>query len=224
MEKKEIPVTGPENEELSEQQEKIVDQHEETPIPEEGEPLDSEQFEEVAEEIIEALASEEETITVENGEAANDDMKKIKDTEKMAAELADMKDKYLRLYAEFDNYRKRTLREREDLFKTAAQDTISSLLSTLDDFERAMKVADAAAETIPEGVRLIYDKLFRTLEQKGLKAMESDGQPFNADLHEALTKIPAPVDDLKGKVIETIEKGYYLKDKIIRYAKVVVGV
>jgi molecular chaperone GrpE len=145
---------------------------------------------------------------------------------KIAAELSEMKDKYLRLYAEFDNYRKRTLREREDMIKTAAQDTIKAIIPTLDDFERAIKASKAEAEnnsTIIEGVVLIQEKLLRTLEQQGLKAMESDGQPFNPDMHEALTKVPVPNEELKGKVIETIEKGYYLKDKIIRYAKVVVG-
>jgi molecular chaperone GrpE len=145
---------------------------------------------------------------------------------KIAAELSDMKDKYLRLYAEFDNYRKRTLREREDMIKTAAQDTIKSIIPTLDDFERAIKASKTDSEnnnTIIEGIVLIQEKLLRTLEQQGLKAMESDGQPFDPDMHEALTKVPVPSEELKGKVIETIEKGYYLKDKIIRYAKVVVG-
>jgi molecular chaperone GrpE len=99
------------------------------------------------------------------------------------------------------------------------------MLSTLDDFERAIKAAKSTGEdsSILEGIVLIYEKMFKTLEQQGLKTMDSDGQDFNPDLHEALTKIPVPNDDLKGKVIETIEKGYYLRDKIIRYAKVVVG-
>jgi molecular chaperone GrpE len=147
------------------------------------------------------------------------------DNEKIASELSEMKDKYLRLYAEFDNYRKRTLREREELIKTAAESAIKSMLSTLDDFERAIKAAKSTGEdsSILEGIVLIYEKMFKTLEQQGLKTMDSDGQDFNPDLHEALTKIPVPNDDLKGKVIETIEKGYYLRDKIIRYAKVVVG-
>jgi molecular chaperone GrpE len=136
-----------------------------------------------------------------------------------------MKDKYLRLYAEFDNYRKRTMREREELIKTAAESAIKSMLSTLDDFERAIKAAKSSSEdsAILEGIILIYEKMFKTLEQQGLKIMESDGEEFNPDLHEALTKIPVPNDELKGKVIETIEKGYYLREKIIRYAKVVVG-
>ncbi len=145
--------------------------------------------------------------------------------DKTAEELSDMKDKYLRLYAEFDNYRKRTLREREELIKTAAEGTIKAILPTLDDFERAIKAAKAGNDdnSIIEGIVLIYEKLLRSLEQQGLKVMESDGQAFDPDLHEALTKVPSPNDDMKGKVFETIEKGYYLREKIIRYAKVVVG-
>jgi molecular chaperone GrpE len=167
---------------------------------------------------------------IENtNEEGGDEVKKQKgsedESEKLASELSEMKDKYLRLYAEFDNYRKRTMREREELIKTAAESAIKSMLSTLDDFERAIKAAKSSNEesTILEGILLVYEKMFKTLEQQGLKAMDSDGQDFNPDLHEALTKIPVPSDDLKGKVIETIEKGYYLRDKIIRYAKVVVG-
>jgi len=175
---------------------------------------------------------EDNSADIENEESKNEaEAKKDSDSNqdnsaKITAELSEMKDKYLRLYAEFDNYRKRTLREREDMIKTAAQDTIKSIIPTLDDFERAIKASKAEAEnnsTIFEGVVLIQEKLLRTLEQQGLKAMESDGQPFNPDMHEALTKVPVPNEELKGKVIETIEKGYYLKDKIIRYAKVVVG-
>jgi molecular chaperone GrpE len=176
---------------------------------------------------------EDNSADLDNKEDANNEAEAKKDSDsnqdnsaKITAELSEMKDKYLRLYAEFDNYRKRTLREREDMIKTAAQDTIKSIIPTLDDFERAIKASKAEAEnnsTIFEGVVLIQEKLLRTLEQQGLKAMESDGQPFNPDMHEALTKVPVPNEELKGKVIETIEKGYYLKDKIIRYAKVVVG-
>ena len=150
----------------------------------------------------------------------------VDELSKVSTELGEMKDKYLRLYAEFDNYRKRSIREREDLIKLAAQDTIKSILPTLDDFERALKHSKPETEnndSIVEGIKLIHDKLLKSLEQQGLKAMESDQQAFDPDLHEALTKVPAPTEDLKGKVIETIEKGYYLKDKIIRYAKVVVG-
>jgi molecular chaperone GrpE len=161
----------------------------------------------------------------ENVEEQKKQENQADDNATIAAELSEMKDKYLRLYAEFDNYRKRTMREREELIKTAAESAIKSMLSTLDDFERAIKAAKSANEdsSILEGILLIYEKMFKTLEQQGLKIMQSDGEEFNPDLHEALTKVPVPNDELKGKVIETIEKGYYLRDKIIRYAKVVVG-
>jgi|LakMenEpi03Aug12_release.lakeMendotaPanAssembly.Ray.scaffolds.fasta_scaffold439633_2 molecular chaperone GrpE len=201
MDNKEIPVDGPEKE-----AKKTTEQ----PQTEKVENELDENNENVAEESEEELKKQKGT----------DD-----DGEKLASELSEMKDKYLRLYAEFDNYRKRTMREREELIKTAAESAIKSVLSTLDDLERAIKAAKSSNEesTILEGIMLIYEKMFKTLEQQGLKVMDSDGQDFNPDLHEALTKIPVPSDDLKGKVIETIEKGYYLRDKIIRYAKVVVG-
>jgi molecular chaperone GrpE len=207
MEKKDIPVEGPEKEQkqAAEEQTNIID---------ETESLENENFEE------ESAESNDEA-DAENNEKQN----AVDENSKAAAELSEMKDKYLRLYAEFDNYRKRTLREREELIKTAAEGAIKSIIPTLDDFERAIKAAKAANEenSIVEGIVLIYEKMLRTLEQQGLKAMESDTQPFDPDLHEALTKVPVPSDDMKGKVIETIEKGYYLKEKIIRYAKVVVG-
>jgi len=143
--------------------------------------------------------------------------------EKLTAELAEMKDKYLRLYAEFDNYRRRSSRELLDMQKVASQTLIKQLLPALDDFDRAAKAAEASNEPISEGLSLVFSKLTRTLEQQGLKPMESNGATFDPDLHEAITKIPVPTDDLKGKVVDTVECGYYLHDKIIRYAKVVVG-
>jgi molecular chaperone GrpE len=147
------------------------------------------------------------------------------DTSKLQSELAEAKDKYLRLFAEFDNFKKRSMRERLDYMKTAAQDTLQALLPVADDFERAKKAADVpgSAETFPEGVTLVFNKFMGILEAKGLKAMESTGQDFDAEKHEAVTEIPAPSPELVGKVVDTIEKGYYLQDKIIRYAKVVVG-
>lgn len=140
-------------------------------------------------------------------------------------ELHEMKDKHLRLFAEFENYKKRTLKEKIDLLNSAAEDTLSVLLPVLDDFDRAKKSAEQenSKEVFSEGVSLVYQKLYATLHQKGLKAMESTGLAFDPELHEAITEIPAPTEDMKGKVIDTIEKGYYLKEKIIRYAKVVVG-
>jgi molecular chaperone GrpE len=140
-------------------------------------------------------------------------------------ELSLANDKYLRLYAEFDNFRRRTIKEREDARKMEGKDVITSLLPVLDDFERALKATENATEVAPvrEGVILIQNKLKNALTQKGLQPMESIGQPFDADLHEAITNIPAPTDDLKGKVIDEMEKGYYLNDKVIRFAKVIVG-
>lgn len=141
-------------------------------------------------------------------------------------ELGEMKDKYLRLFAEFDNYKKRTIKEKLDLMKTAAQDTMSALLPVLDDFDRARRSAEdqSTEEVFSEGVKMVYDRLYTTLKARGLEAMETDGGvDFDAELHEAITEIPAPSEELKGKIVDTIEKGYYLNDKIIRHARVVVG-
>jgi molecular chaperone GrpE len=147
----------------------------------------------------------------------------VQEIETLKAEIEEAKDKYLRLFAEFDNFKKRSVKERFELMKTAAQETITSLLPVLDDFDRAKKSADAGTESFSEGVQLVYQKLFSTLEHKGLKAMESTGVDFDPEWHEAITDIPAPTEEMKGKVIDTIEKGYTLNEKIIRYAKVVVA-
>lgn len=140
-------------------------------------------------------------------------------------ELAELKDKYLRLYADFENFRRRTAKEKLELVSTASEGLMVALLPVVDDFERAMqsleKTSDVAA--LKEGVSLIFHKLTKTLESKGLKPMQSKGEPFNADLHESVTQFPAPSEDLKGKVIDEVEKGYYLNDKVVRFAKVVVG-
>ncbi len=139
-------------------------------------------------------------------------------------QLDEVRDKYMRMYAEFENYKKRSIREKLDWMKTASQDTMAALLPVLDDFDRAKKFADEKSETgWSEGVELVYQKLYNTLKQKGLEAMQSNGEVFDPELHEAITEIPAPTEDLKGKVVDTIEKGYRLNDKIIRHAKVVVG-
>lgn len=146
--------------------------------------------------------------------------------EKLHGELKNEKDKFLRLFAEFENYKKRTNKERIDLFKTASQDVMISMLPVLDDFERALNhiEEDKEAEDLRKGVLLIYQKLVSTLEQKGLSVMTvSNGDVFNADDHEAITQIPAPTDDLKGKIIDVVEKGYRLGDKVIRFPKVVIG-
>jgi molecular chaperone GrpE len=139
---------------------------------------------------------------------------------KLEAELSSTKDKYLRLYSDFENYKKRINRDRIDLIKNAGQEMLLSILPVMDDMERALK---AMNEKESEGVRLVYQKLKSITENKGLKAMESVGKSFDTELHDAITNMPAPSEDMKGKVIEEIEKGYYLYDKVIRHAKVIVG-
>tara|TARA_R100000988_G_scaffold28713_1_gene14747 strand:+ start:125 stop:676 length:552 start_codon:yes stop_codon:yes gene_type:complete len=135
------------------------------------------------------------------------------------------KDRYLRLFAEFENFKKRTARERVDMFKTAGADVIGSLLPVLDDFERALKeIEKSEDDSLLKGVELIHNKLRETLKSKGLHLMDvKPGDAFDADSHEAITQIPAPEDKLKGKIIDVVEKGYTLGDKIIRYPKVVIG-
>lgn len=150
---------------------------------------------------------------------------KVAEEDDTARELTELKDKYLRLYADFENFRRRTAKEKLDLVSTANESLMLALLPVLDDFERAMQSFENASDTaaLKEGVQLIYNKLFKNLETKGLKPMTARGEAFNADLHESVTQFPAPSDDLKGKVIDEIEKGYMLNDKVIRFAKVVVG-
>lgn len=140
-------------------------------------------------------------------------------------EINDLKDKYMRLYAEFENFKRRTAKEKLEMITMASKDTIATLLPVLDDFERAKKNAEDpnSAEQFSEGVLLVYDKLNKTLKNKGLVRMESNGLDFDPEYHEAITEIPAPTEEMKGKVIDTVEAGYFLNDKIIRYAKVVVG-
>lgn len=146
--------------------------------------------------------------------------------EQLKDQLAGEKDKFMRLFAEFENYKKRTTKERIELFKTASQDVIVSMLPVLDDFERALMHIedDKEAEELRKGVLLIYTKLLTTLEQKGLSKIEvNQGDVFNADDHEAITQIPAPSEDLKGKIIDVVERGYRLGEKVIRFPKVVIG-
>ncbi len=145
--------------------------------------------------------------------------------EQLAQDLAKEKDKFLRLFAEFENYKKRTSKERIDLFKTANQDVLLAMLPVLDDFDRALvEINKSEDELLAKGVELIYDKLKNTLVSKGLEQVEvRAGDAFNADYAEAITQIPAPSDKLKGKIVDVLEKGYKLGDKIIRYPKVVIG-
>lgn len=141
------------------------------------------------------------------------------------AKYEEVNDKFIRLYSEFDNFKKRNARERIDLIKTAGADVLKSVLPVLDDFDRAIKANETAEDiaAVKEGFSLINHKLYHLLETKGLKKMEVIGQPLDTELHEAITQIPAPTEDLKGKVIDVIENGYYLNDVVLRYAKVVVG-
>jgi molecular chaperone GrpE len=145
--------------------------------------------------------------------------------EKLKAELEEIKDKYLRKVAEFDNFKRRSAKERIELIQTAGRDVITDMLDVLDDCDRAQKQLEVSdnAETIKEGVMLVFSKLRSSMQARGVKAMETVNQEFNPDLHEAITEIPAPAEELKGKVIDEVMKGYYLNDKIIRHAKVVVG-
>ena len=145
--------------------------------------------------------------------------------EKLQEELRNEKDKFLRLFAEFENYKRRTAKERIDLFKTANQEVLQAMLPVLDDFDRAWaQVSKSDDEALVTGVQLIHDKLISTLVFKCFEEVEvRAGDAFNADFAEAITQIPAPNDKLKGKIVDVIEKGYKLGDKIIRYKKVVIG-
>jgi molecular chaperone GrpE len=137
----------------------------------------------------------------------------------------ELHDKYLRLSAEFDNYRKRTLKEKTDLIKTAGDELLKKILPVIDNFERALKALDQSDDinAIKQGVDIIYNHFREFVQQQGVKEIPAMNEPFNIDLHEAVTTLPAPSEELKGKVIDVIEKGYILHDKVIRYAKVVVG-
>ncbi len=145
--------------------------------------------------------------------------------EQLQTALDEQKDKYLRLMAEFDNFRRRTAKERLDLIQTAGKDVIVSLLDVLDDCDRAEKQLQGSDDIAvqKEGIQLVFNKLRSVMLQKGVKAMESVNTDFDVELHEAITEIPAASENLKGKVVDEIVKGYYLNDKLIRFAKVVVG-
>lgn len=154
----------------------------------------------------------------------SNDAQNSQDVDLLKGQIDELKDKYLRLMAEFDNYKRRTSKERISLIETAGRDTMTALLPVLDDFARAKKAADmpGSTEVFSEGVHMVYHKLISTLEQRGLKAMESNGADFDPEQHEAITEIPAG-ESMKGKVVDTVECGYTLGERIIRYAKVVVG-
>ncbi len=145
--------------------------------------------------------------------------------EQLTQDLAAEKDKFIRLFAEFENYKRRTAKERIDLFKTANQEVLLALLPVLDDFDRAqIEISKSGDENLLKGVELIHEKLKTTLASKGLEGVDvKAGDSFDADFAEAITQIPAPSNDLKGKIVDVVEKGYKLGDKIIRFPKVVIG-
>jgi len=145
--------------------------------------------------------------------------------EQMGQKLAEINDKHIRLAAEFDNYRKRTLKEKSDLLKYGAESTLKNMLPVIDDFERALKLIESTPDEDPvkSGILLIYNKFREYLVRQGIKEIECKNCEFNVDEHEAITRFPAPSDELKGKIIDVVEKGYYYHDKVIRFAKVVIG-
>lgn len=169
----------------------------------------------------------EEKQTVEEKKQADEEKDKPKEKKELSWEekYKEANDKYLRLSAEFDNYRKRTLKEKMELTKSAGEEILVSILPVMDNFERAMKSMEDAKDlkAVKEGIDLIYGKFKEFLQQKGVKEIEAQNLELDTDIHEAVTKIPAPDKKLKGKIVDVIEKGYYLNDKVIRYSKVVVG-
>lgn len=169
---------------------------------------------EVGDTILENNANEDQTIVEE-----------LSVEEQLTQDLAKEKDKYLRLFAEFENYKRRTVKERIELFKTANQEVVLAMLPVLDDFDRAItEITKSADESVLKGVELIHEKLKNTLVTKGLEVVETNvGDVFNADFAEAITQIPAPTENMKGKIIDILEKGYKLGEKIIRFPKVVIG-
>jgi molecular chaperone GrpE len=158
--------------------------------------------------------------------AEKEEVKKEVKKEKTDKEIiAELNDKYLRLAAEYDNYRRRTLKEKMELSKSAGEDILVNILPVMDDFERGLGNIDKAKDikAVKEGIKLIYNKFGEFLKQRGVKEIDAKEKEFDTDLHEAITKIPAPNDKLKGKVVDVVEKGYYLNEKIIRFSKVVIG-
>lgn len=157
-------------------------------------------------------------------EPLNDSQKKYSE-EEYQLKVNELNDKYLRLYSEFDNFRKRTLKEKIDMSRTASEDVIKELLPVLDDFDRAMASMGTTdkVEAVKEGVQLIHAKMKAIFTSKGLQEIKSVGENFNTDFHEAVTSIPSPTEDMKNKVVDEIQKGYTLHDKVIRFSKVIIG-
>ena len=163
--------------------------------------------------------------TAEEAEACLEDNKSNDELAKLEEQVAEWKDKYIRLSAEFDNYRRRTLKEKSDLIQSGGEDTIKAVLPVVDDFERAIKAMENSTDVvaIKEGVDLIYTKFKDILKQRGVTEIAALNADFNLDMHEAITKIPAPTPEMVGKVVDVIQSGYTLNEKVIRFSKVVIG-
>ena len=184
------------------------------------------QKEQSSEEVLENQEEKEEQPSTDQSEEITDNQEEEPSLEeKLTKELNEVKDKHLRLYSEFENYRRRTAKERLDLIGSANAELITALLPVLDDFERAKDANETSGGNADlEGVNLIFQKLVKELKNKGLKPMEDlEGKSFDAEVHEAISQIPAPKKKLKNKIVAVVEKGYYLNDRVIRYAKVVIG-
>ena len=184
--------------------------------------LKEEELQETVNETVnEETEKQEEETAAAGQETAPTEEDKLAETE---AKLAELHDKYLRQVAEFDNYRKRTMKEKAELILNGAEKTITAFLPVLDDMERALKNMEKAEDVaaVKEGVELIFQKFIKTLETQGVKRIETENADFNTDLHEAIAQVPAPTDEMKGKVIDCVQTGYTLNDKVIRYPKVVV--
>jgi molecular chaperone GrpE len=173
----------------------------------------------------EASKSTEASKNTEASEAPEMKVSAESEVDILKQEIAELKDKHVRLIAEFDNYRKRTLKEKMELTRLSGEKIFLNILPVVDDFERAMQHLDTASDlsAVKEGVNLIYNKFITFLHQNGVKEVDTNEQDFNLDLHEAITKIPAPAENMKGKIIDCVQKGYMLDDKVIRFPKVVVG-
>jgi molecular chaperone GrpE len=174
---------------------------------------------------VEEILTSNENVSEETVNISEEQQKEIDPIESLQTELNNERDKFLRLFAEFENFKKRTSKERMELFKTAGREIIEAMLPVMDDFDRAMKEYSHETDDVHVlGMSLIHSKLKETLKNKGLQVAETNqGDTFDAEIHEAITQIPAPSEDLKGKIIDVIEQGYTLGDKIIRYPKVVIG-
>ncbi len=183
--------------------------------------------EEVAEsqEVTSADASETDEVTAEDVDLLSEEDNARNEVEELRSQLEKEKKEYMFLMAEFDNFRKRTLREKSELIKNAAESAFKGLLPIVDDFERALKATEGVSDdgAVREGMELIYKKLKKYMEQNGVREMDPEDRDFDADRHEAISAVPVPDESLKGKILDTVEKGYTINDKVLRHAKVVVG-